>query len=101
MRVVAAHAPKGAIHIVMSYSHRIDEALVYTILKKDDFARLGLIGSNTKYRRFCTSLRKLGIGDNQLAQLVCPIGVPFLKSKIPSHIGLSVATQIAHWLEQA
>ena len=101
MCVVAAHAPKGAIHIVMSYSHRIDEVLVYTILKKDDFARLGLIGSDTKYRRFCTSLRKKGIGDNQLAQLVCPIGVPVLKSKIPSHVGLSVATQIAHWLEQA
>ncbi|MGB1932942.1 MAG: xanthine dehydrogenase accessory protein XdhC [Candidatus Puniceispirillaceae bacterium] len=101
MSVVAAHAPKGAIHIVMSYSHRIDEALVYTILKKGDFAHLGLIGSDTKYRRFCTFLKKQGIGDDQLAQLVCPVGVPVLQSKAPAHVGLSVATQIAYWLEQA
>ena len=85
----------------MSYSHRIDEALVYTILKKGDFAHLGLIGSDTKYRRFCTFLKKQGIGDDQLAQLVCPVGVPVLQSKAPAHVGLSVATQIAHWLEQA
>lgn len=101
MCLIAAHAPKGAIHIVMSYSHRIDEALVYTILKKGDFAHLGLIGSRTKYRRFCTSLKKQGIADDQLAQLVCPVGVPVLQSKVPAHVGLSIATQIAHWLEQA
>ena len=101
MRVIAAHAPKGAIHIVMSYSHPIDEVLVYTILKKGDFAHLGLIGSQTKYRRFCTSLKKQGISEGQLARLVCPIGVPVLQSKAPAHIGLSVATQIAHWLEIA
>jgi hypothetical protein len=27
--------------------------------------------------------------------------VPVLQSKTPAHVGLSVATQIAHWLEQA
>ena len=101
MSVVAAHAPKGAIHIVMSYSHRIDEALIYTILKKGDFAHLGLIGSQTKYRRFCISLEKQGISADQLAQLVCPVGVPVLQSKAPAHVGLSIATQIAHWLEIA
>lgn len=99
MSVIAAHAPKGAIHIVMSYSHRIDEALVYTILKKGDFAHLGLIGSRTKYQRFCSSLEKQGIAAEQLARLVCPVGLPVLKSKAPAHVGLSIAAQIAHWLE--
>ena len=99
MTRIASHAPKGAIHLVMSYSHRIDEALVYTILKKGDLGRLGLIGSYTKYQRFCHSLKKQGIGDSLLDQLVCPIGLPDLQSKDPAHIGLSVAAQIASWLE--
>ena len=34
-----------------------------------------------------------------LDQLVCPIGLPDLQSKDPAHIGLSVAAQIASWLE--
>ena len=42
----------------MSYSHRIDEALVYTILKKGDFAHLGLIGSLPNIGAFAPLLKK-------------------------------------------
>ncbi len=99
MTIVAGHAPPGAIHIVMSYSHALDEALVYTILKKGNFAKLGLIGSRTKYQRFHSALKKQNIEEAMLEQLVCPIGLPDLRSKSPAHIGLSIAAQIAMWLE--
>ena len=41
------------------------------------------------------------LGVAKVYFLVCPVGVPVLKSKAPAHVGLSVATQIAYWLEQA
>ena len=99
MTIIAGHAPLGAIHIVMSYSHALDEALVYTILKKANFAKLGLIGSRTKYQRFYSALKKQNIKEAMLEQLICPIGLPDLRSKSPAHIGLSIAAQIATWLE--
>ena len=99
MTIIAGRAPPGAIHIVMSYSHALDEALVYTILSKGNFAKLGLIGSRTKYQRFHSSLKKQGIEEAMLAQLICPIGLPDIRSKSPAHIGLSIAAQIATWLE--
>ena len=99
MTIIAGHAPPGAIHIVMSYSHALDEALVYTILSKGNFAKLGLIGSRTKYQRFHSSLKKQGIEEAMLAQLICPIGLPDIRSKSPAHIGVSIAAQIATWLE--
>ncbi len=101
MTVIAAHAPAGAVHIVMSYSHRLDEELVYTLLKKNVFSHLGLIGSATKYRRFCSALKKRGLSQPQLDRLVCPIGQPDIRSKKPGHLSLSIAAQIAVWLEDA
>jgi xanthine dehydrogenase accessory factor len=100
MTIIAEHAPPGAIHIVMSYSHALDEALVYTILRKGNFAKLGLIGSRTKKQRFCNALKKRGIDEAALKQLICPIGLPDLRSKSPAHVGLSIAAQIAIWLEK-
>ena len=42
------YAPKDAIHLVMSYSHQIDLELCLAVLKRNQFKRLGLIGSQTK-----------------------------------------------------
>ena len=99
MSIIAAHAPPTAIHIVMSYSHKLDEEIVYNILKKNEFYKLGLIGSRTKYQRFCSALKKRGIADTSLEKLICPIGWSGLHSKAPAHVGLSIAVQIASWLE--
>ncbi len=101
MAIIARHAPQHAIHIVMSYAHHLDEEIVHAVLQQDNFYRLGLIGSRTKAQRFKKALLKRGIREEQLAKLICPIGLPDIQDKSPGHVGLAVAGQIAVWLEQS
>lgn len=98
MAAIAHYAPPGAYHIILSYSHKIDEAICLALLKKQDFGRLGLIGSASKNARFKKRLATAGIPDEVLARLICPIGLPEIKSKAPPYVALSIAGQIAAWL---
>jgi xanthine dehydrogenase accessory factor len=41
-------APEDAIFLVMTHSHPLDEAICEAVLRRGDFAYLGLIGSKTK-----------------------------------------------------
>ena len=100
MAVVARHAPAGAYHVVMTYSHRLDEEIVHAVLAEGGFGRLGLIGSETKCRRFKSSLAKSGIGGEALDRLVCPVGLPEITGKAPARVALSIAAQIAVWLDE-
>jgi xanthine dehydrogenase accessory factor len=61
------------------------------------FARLGLIGSATKWARFRGRLRALGHAAAQIARIECPIGDPSL-GKHPQAIAIGVA---AAFLSQA
>ncbi len=99
MSVIAQHAPKGAIHIVMTYSHNYDEAICQTLLSKGDFGYLGLIGSHTKKARFAKRLKSVGIEESVIERMQCPIGLSQIKDKSPAHVALSIAGQIAVWLE--
>jgi xanthine dehydrogenase accessory factor len=64
------------------------------VLRRDDFAYLGLIGSATKRARFARRLRDAGIGPSQLERLTCPIGLPGIRSKEPAAIAASVAADL-------
>ena len=99
MTVVARRAPADSYHLVMSYSHRLDEAIVHAILDENQFARLGLIGSATKRQRFAKSLIAAGVSPSLLARLTCPIGLDTVKGKAPERVALSIAAQLAVWLD--
>src|SRR5262249_268326 len=70
---LAAAAPAGALHVVMTYAHPLDLAVCASLLARGDFAYLGLIGSATKRQRFCRRLAALGIAASRLERLICPI----------------------------
>ena len=57
--LVADHAPLGAEHLVLTYSHALDLELCHRLLGHG-FARCGLIGSATKWARFRSRLAGLG-----------------------------------------
>ena len=100
MTTIARHAPKGAFHLVMTYSHRLDEAIVHALLSENRFARLGLIGSATKANRFRSSLISAGITPAAFDRLVCPVGLTQIKGKSPPMVALSIAAQLAIWLDE-
>ncbi len=90
----AARAPKGAFFLVMTHSHARDQQIVEAVLRRGDFAYLGLIGSATKRARFVARLRAAGIGEAALARLVCPIGAEGIPGKEPGVIALAAAAEI-------
>lgn len=83
-------APAGAFYLVMTHSHALDLEIVERVLKRNDVAFLGLIGSETKAAKFRLRLRQKNISSERL---VCPIGL--LKAgKHPAEVAVSAVAQL-------
>lgn len=89
-----AHAHPGSVFVVMTHSHQLDEDICCEILTRGDFCWLGLIGSQTKRRRFVQRLNKRGVQPDLLDRLVCPIGLVGIHGKQPATIALSLVAQL-------
>lgn len=87
-------APAGAYFLVMSHSHALDQALSERILRRADYAYFGLIGSYTKRKQFEHRLAARGIDPQQIARMVCPVGVPGITDKSPEVIAVAIAAQM-------
>ena len=65
MSLIANHAPANSYHIILTYSHQLDEEIVRAILHKNEFLQfLGLIGSRTKAARFKNRFAKEGLSTS-------------------------------------
>lgn len=94
-------APAGAYFLVMTHSHPLDFQLCREVLQRDDFAWLGLIGSQSKSARFRSHLRRSGLDANAVARMVCPIGIEGIRGKWPATIAVAVAAQIMRQISAA
>jgi xanthine dehydrogenase accessory factor len=90
----ALASPRDARHIVMTHDHGLDYALCRAILERNEFAWLGLIGSESKAARFRSRLKRDGLAPERIARLVCPIGLPDIGSKLPAAIAIGIAAQL-------
>ncbi len=99
--LLADAAPAGSYFLVMTHSHPLDLRFCEHVLRRDDFAYLGLIGSKTKRRRFEKQLRNRGVSERRLARLTCPIGVPGITGKRPADIAIAVAAQVLGLRDEA
>jgi xanthine dehydrogenase accessory factor len=89
-----AAAPPGSFFLVMTHSHPTDLEICDQVLKRGDFAFLGLIGSESKRATFLSRLRQRGHGEATLDRLTCPIGLPQVTAKEPASIAVAVAGQL-------
>ncbi len=83
-------APAGAFYLVMTHSHALDLEIVERVLRRKDYAFLGLIGSETKAAKFRARLRARGVDGTALA---CPIGL-FKSGKHPAEVAVSAVAQL-------
>lgn len=90
--VLADHAPVGAEHLVLTFSHALDLELCHRLLLRG-FRSCGLIGSATKWGRFRSRLRALGHEAGSIARIRCPIGDPSL-GKHPQAIAVGVVAEL-------
>ncbi len=89
-----AAAPAGAIFLVMTHSHALDFDICEQVLRRGDFAFLGLIGSATKRATFERRLRLRGYSEAAIRRLTCPIGLPAIAGKAPAAVAVSIAGQL-------
>jgi xanthine dehydrogenase accessory factor len=88
-----AEAKPGSLMLVMTHDNPLDMAIAAAALKRD-FPYVGLIGSATKRARFEKRFRELGLAEEKIRSLVCPIGLPGIADKDPAVIAASVTVQL-------
>ena len=93
LEVIAA-APGGTLLFIMSHSHALDLAATDAALRNSQIAEVGLIGSATKRARFERRLREANVPEARISSLICPIGLPGIRSKLPAAIAAATAAQI-------
>jgi xanthine dehydrogenase accessory factor len=96
-----AAAAAGSYFLVMTHDHNLDQRLCEQILKRDDFAYFGLIGSAAKRRNFETRMRRRGIDAQKFKRMTCPVGIDGISSKQPAQIAISVAAEILQVYDRA
>lgn len=89
-----AAAPRGSYFLIMTHSHPLDQNICERVLRRDDFHYCGLIGSQSKRRKFEKRLTASGVEPASLAKLTCPIGVEGIGGKQPAEIAVAVAAQL-------
>ena len=80
--------------VVMTHDHQLDYRLVYSLLSFTEVDYVGMIGSETKARRFYARMTKDGINKVDQLRCVCPVGLKEIKGKLPMEIAVSVAGQL-------
>jgi xanthine dehydrogenase accessory factor len=89
-----ANMPQNSYYIVMTHNHQMDFDITQAILKRADFNYLGLIASNTKWRRFQQRYKHRDIDQAQVARMNCPIGLSQVGGKLPIEVAVSVSAEI-------
>jgi xanthine dehydrogenase accessory factor len=77
---------------IMTHRHDLDEAIVADVVGRPT-RYVGLIGSQTKWRRFRDRLESRGVAPAALDRVHCPIGLD-IGGKSPPEVAVSVAAQL-------
>ena len=92
--------PRNAAVLVMTHSHELDYELCHALLRRNELAFVGLIGSHSKAARFRHRLRKDGVSPQATDRLTSPIGTCGPTSKEPGVIAFAALTEILTIFEE-
>ena len=90
---VAQLAP-GTWLVILTHDHQLDYRITEQALNYPSLPFVGLIGSQTKAKRFITKLSHRGFDDAALARLYTPIGNPSIPGKRPIEVAVSISAQL-------
>ena len=77
---------------VMTHRHDLDQDIIADVVRRPA-KYVGLIGSDSKWKRFQQRLAAKGFKENELARVKCPIGVS-KAGKAPKEIAVHFASEI-------
>jgi xanthine dehydrogenase accessory factor len=81
-------------YLIMTHSHPQDFEILEAILKRGDARYIGLIGSETKWRRFQLRLEHKGYDAQMYKSVHCPVGLIEVPGKMPVEVAVSIAGQV-------
>lgn len=87
-------APPESRVLVLTHNHQLDYELTEAALRRGDVAYLGVIGSETKARRFRQRLEHRGFTPVQIEQFICPVGLAEVSGKRPMEVAVSISAQL-------
>jgi xanthine dehydrogenase accessory factor len=88
-----ARLAEDSLVVVMTHEHPLDLAITAAALARG-FPFVGLIGSETKRARFEKRFRELGLKEERIRSLACPIGLSGIAGKEPAIIAASAVAQL-------
>lgn len=89
-----AHLPDNSWLIILTHDHQLDFRITETALSYSTLPFVGLIGSQTKAKRFVTKLQHKGFDDKALLRLHSPVGNTNIPGKRPIEVAVSISAQI-------
>lgn len=87
-------ADKNSAFLILTHNHQLDFALTESILKRNDSRWLGVIGSETKAKRFKHRLMHREFIEEDINKMICPVGLANVTGKLPMEVAVSIAGQI-------
>ena len=95
---VCSTLPENTWLLILTHNHQLDFAIVEKALQARHFPFVGMIGSDTKARRFNTRLARKGYSEEQRACLISPVGDTRIPGKRPVEVAISISAQIVQRL---
>lgn len=85
--------------LIMTHNHQLDFDIVAAALNRKDITFVGMIGSDTKARRFRTRLAHKDFQEQDIQRLISPVGLLDIPGKRPIEVAVSMAAQLMQLLE--
>lgn len=92
--------PQNAWVLILTHNHQLDFDLVQAALRRPDIDYIGLIGSDTKAKRFRQRLAHRDWSETDIERLTSPVGLVEIPGKRPAEVALSIAGQLVQRLHQ-
>ncbi|MEH6582960.1 MAG: xanthine dehydrogenase accessory protein XdhC [Halioglobus sp.] len=89
-----ADMPAGSDYLIMTHNHQLDYEILEAVLKRGDARYVGLIGSDTKWKRFKMRLEHKGYTPEFYQQVHCPVGLAEVPGKRPIEVAVSIAGEL-------
>ena len=89
-----AGMPAGSYFLVMTHNHPLDFAITEAVIKRGDARYVGMIGTQTKWRRFQMRFEHRGYEAQDFEAVHCPVGSVQVPGKLPMEVATSIAAQL-------
>ena len=89
-----AHMPADTSYLIMTHNHQLDYDILCSVINRGDGDYIGVIGSDTKWRKFQARLAHQGYTPESYAEVFCPVGLQEVTGKRPMEVAVSIAAQL-------